>query len=127
MKKSQEHQILEHLKAQYSITHLEAERLFGCSRLAARIADLRKQGWRIMTEMITRNGKRFAEYYLERPWTQDEYDKRQEDARDIEVELRNGTKMRFLSCPGAKWESSNVSLHLAPDDGEPAQREMNLT
>lgn len=49
-----------------SITQLDALNLFGCFRLAARIADIREQGVNIMTEMITVNDKRIASYYLEK-------------------------------------------------------------
>ena len=49
-----------------SITQLDALNMFGCFRLAARIADMREQGFNIMTEMITVNDKRIACYYLEK-------------------------------------------------------------
>ena len=47
-----------------SITQLDALNMFGCFRLAARIADIREEGINIMTEMITVNDKRIAQYYL---------------------------------------------------------------
>lgn len=47
----------------YSITQLEALTQFGCFRLAARIADLRDQGFKIDTKIVTlENGKRIAMY-----------------------------------------------------------------
>jgi hypothetical protein len=47
----------------YSITQLEALNQFGCFRLAARIADLRNQGFKIDTKIVTlENGKRVAMY-----------------------------------------------------------------
>ena len=47
----------------YSITQLEALNQFGCFRLAARIADLRDQGFKIDTKIVTlENGKRVAMY-----------------------------------------------------------------
>jgi hypothetical protein len=47
----------------YSITQLEALNQFGCFRLAARIADLRDQGFKIDTKIVTlENGKRIAMY-----------------------------------------------------------------
>lgn len=47
------------------INHLEAERRFGCTRLAARIKDLRNIGWNIETiPCVTKKGKRFAAYEL---------------------------------------------------------------
>jgi hypothetical protein len=40
--------------------------MFRCTRLAARIADLKDEGYRIETTMETSdlNGKRFARYFL---------------------------------------------------------------
>jgi hypothetical protein len=47
----------------YSITQLEALTKFGCFRLAARIANLRDQGFKIETKIVTlENGKRVAMY-----------------------------------------------------------------
>ena len=57
--KSQKDAILEYLEEGNSITQLDALTLFGCSRLAARIGDLRKDGWSIQSEMVkvpTRGG-----------------------------------------------------------------------
>jgi hypothetical protein len=50
----------------YSITQLDALNMFGCFRLAARIADIRDQGLNIVTDMITVNDKRVANYYLQK-------------------------------------------------------------
>jgi hypothetical protein len=47
-----------------SITQLEALNMFGCFRLAARIANIREEGLDIVTDMITVNDKRIAQYYL---------------------------------------------------------------
>jgi len=33
-------------------------------RLAARISDLKKEGWDIRKKMIDKNGKQFAQYWL---------------------------------------------------------------
>lgn len=44
--------ILAHLRAGYSLTPLEAMDLFGCIRLAARIYDLRQDGWPIEDEKV---------------------------------------------------------------------------
>ena len=52
------------LKQGNSITPLEALNKFGCFRLGARIADLRKAGYNIETKMVEQNGKRFAQYRL---------------------------------------------------------------
>ncbi len=38
--------------------------MFGCFRLAARIADLRNQGYTIWTDYVTVNNKTFAAYKL---------------------------------------------------------------
>lgn len=47
------------------ITALDALREAGCFRLAARISDLKAQGWDISSEMVTvESGKRVARYRL---------------------------------------------------------------
>lgn len=56
--------IEKHLKKGKSITPIEALNLFGCFRLAARIADLRKSGMHIVTSYTERDGKRWATYRL---------------------------------------------------------------
>lgn len=61
---SQAAQILAMLK-QGPITALEALQVAGCMRLAARIADLRQQGYDITTEEFkTPTGKHIARYHL---------------------------------------------------------------
>ena len=47
-----------------SITQLDALNMFGCFRLAARIANIREEGLDIVTDMIIVNDKRIAQYYL---------------------------------------------------------------
>jgi len=47
-----------------SITQLDALNMFGCFRLAARIANIREEGLDIVTDMLTVNDKRIASYYL---------------------------------------------------------------
>jgi len=47
-----------------SITQLDALNMFGCFRLAARIANIREEGFDIVTDMITLNNKRVANYRL---------------------------------------------------------------
>jgi hypothetical protein len=47
-----------------SITQMDALNMFGCFRLAARIANIREEGFDIVTDMITVNDKRMAQYYL---------------------------------------------------------------
>ena len=62
---SQNNAILSHLKSARSITPLQALRLFGCLRLAARIQDLRDSGHRIETMMVpTDSGKLIGSYSL---------------------------------------------------------------
>ena len=63
---SQNTAILAHLRAGKRITGLDALTRFGCSRLAARILDLRQAGHPITGETITTDtGKRCKEYRLE--------------------------------------------------------------
>lgn len=59
---SQGQQIFTHLKRHGSITPLQALDRYGCMRLAARIGELRERGHKIETNMIERNGSRFAQY-----------------------------------------------------------------
>ena len=57
--------ILAHLRAGNRITALEALDAFGCFRLAARIHELRRDGWGIQERTVeTRGGKRVAEYSI---------------------------------------------------------------
>jgi hypothetical protein len=49
-----------------SITQLDALNIFGCFRLSARIANLREEGFDIVTDMVNVNDKRIAKYYLNR-------------------------------------------------------------
>jgi len=61
---SQKSEILEHLQKGNTLTHLECEDLFNCSRLAARANDLKKEGEPVESRMITtRTGKHVAQYY----------------------------------------------------------------
>ncbi len=61
---SQNTKILERLRLGISLTSSDARKLVGCDRLAARIFDLRRVGWQIDTDIIYRNGKRFACYSI---------------------------------------------------------------
>jgi len=57
--------ILRHLQSGGTLTALDALDLFGCNRLAARIADLRAKGYRVQSTLIELpNGKRVASYKL---------------------------------------------------------------
>ena len=46
------------------LTSLDALNGCGCMRLAARINELRADGHVIGTEMVSKNGKKFAQYFL---------------------------------------------------------------
>jgi len=61
---SQKTQIRAYLESGNAITPLEALEMFGCFRLGARIYDLRRDGMAIERDMVERNGKRFASYFL---------------------------------------------------------------
>lgn len=69
-KLTQKKVILAHLKRFGSIEPLTALREYGCYRLGARIADLRRDGYNIITETMTAYSKitgkpvRFANYKL---------------------------------------------------------------
>lgn len=57
--------IAEWLEKGYSITSLEALRMFGCMRLASRIHDLKERGMNIGKKIVTlSNNKRVCEYFL---------------------------------------------------------------
>ena len=62
---SQSKLVLEHLRRNSNLTAIEALQRYDTFRLAARIADLRKQGHNIVTHAIElQNGKRVACYSL---------------------------------------------------------------
>ena len=61
---SQAEKILSVLKSGRPMTPMIALRRFGCFRLAARIADLRREGHRIRSRLMTVRGKRFAAYWM---------------------------------------------------------------
>ena len=61
--------ILRHMKTYGSINHKDAEREYGCTRLAARISDLRRRGVAIQSEIVTGKNRfgndiHYAEYRL---------------------------------------------------------------
>jgi hypothetical protein len=56
--------VLEHLLLKGTITPLDALVEYGCFRLGARIYDLKKRGYKIMTHHETKNGKTYARYEL---------------------------------------------------------------
>lgn len=60
---TQNQKILQHMRLHGSITPLEALRDYGCMRLAARIADLRKDGVLITAELekgVNKNGEKIV-------------------------------------------------------------------
>lgn len=66
---TQNERILRHLRDYGSITQLEAMQEYGIMRLASRISDLRRMGYKIEREMIARNNRygeatRFASYRI---------------------------------------------------------------
>lgn len=65
VKESQCKRIATYLKKGGRLTPIDALNLFGCFRLSARIADLRKMGYKVKTRIVSRNRKNYAEYYLE--------------------------------------------------------------
>jgi uncharacterized small protein (DUF1192 family) len=63
--KPQTQQVFEHLKRKGSITQMQALRLYGVGRLAARIGELRAAGYGIETEYVSQKAPktgRFARY-----------------------------------------------------------------
>lgn len=64
-KLSQNEKILRWLQKGNSITQKTAVNMFACYRLSARIANLKAQGYKITTEMETKNGSTYARYRLE--------------------------------------------------------------
>lgn len=65
-KKSQADAIKDYLLQGHSITPLDALEMFGCFRLGARIADLKKQGYKIESSIKKdeRTGKRYGLYKM---------------------------------------------------------------
>jgi hypothetical protein len=59
--------ILHDLIAGKRITPIDALEKYGCFRLSGRIHDLKRAGWQIKADSIlTKSGKRVAQYYLEK-------------------------------------------------------------
>jgi sulfur transfer protein SufE len=61
---TQKEAILKYLQSGNSITGLEALRLFGTMKLATRISELRRDGIEIMHQMVNRNDKWVAKYFI---------------------------------------------------------------
>lgn len=64
-KPTQEQWIIVYMKKYGSITPKEAIYGYSIMRLASRICDLRKQGYKIKSEMVYKDGEHFARYSLE--------------------------------------------------------------
>jgi len=66
---SQERKIMGHMFQGNRITPLDALNLYGCGRLAARIADIKKRGIDVKSEFVTLpSGKRVKSYWIEDPY-----------------------------------------------------------
>jgi len=61
---SQNKAILKALKGGEKLTALDIFKRFNSIRASARIFDIRDMGYDVRTDMVKRNGKRVAEYYL---------------------------------------------------------------
>lgn len=65
---SQSAQILRHLNSVGPLTSMQAIDRFGCTRLAARVADLKAEGYDILTEKVkVQSGCTVARYSLANP------------------------------------------------------------
>lgn len=64
MTETQNRMILAHLRKGHSITFWEAVERFGCMHLPRRILDLKEAGHNIKDQWITRDGKRFKQWWL---------------------------------------------------------------
>lgn len=72
--KSQEAQILEHLKAGNTLTPIEALKMFDSFRLGARIHRIKEAGHTILTKLIkTNTNKIIAQYSFENVDTNGQY------------------------------------------------------
>jgi hypothetical protein len=63
---SQRQEILRHLAKGRTLTPLEALEKFGTFRLAARIEEIRHDGFKVNTEMVKVGGARVARYRIAR-------------------------------------------------------------
>ena len=57
--------ILVHLKAGFTLTPLDALKMFGSFRLGAVIFELKKEGYNIITTMVSNGSSHFASYKIE--------------------------------------------------------------
>ena len=56
--------IVKDLEKGKNITALDALKNYGCLRLAARVLDIKNAGYNVDQNMVKKNGKTFASYYL---------------------------------------------------------------
>ena len=66
MSDSQRMQILRHMWSGNSITTMEAFEKFRCTRLAARVVEIRESGHNVTAEMVKIGGARVARYRIAR-------------------------------------------------------------
>lgn len=76
MKENQTSAVLNHLLSGKTLTSMEAFQLFGCTRLSAKVFELRKKGYNIEcveVESTTRYGTlcRYANYFIPREYLKD--------------------------------------------------------
>lgn len=64
---SQTEAILNHFQKGKSLTPLTALTRFGCMALSQRAGDLRRAGYPVQSEWVTRQGKRFKRYFIVTP------------------------------------------------------------
>lgn len=56
--------LLRAMKRGERLTVASAPSQYGCYALSQRVSELKKMGWPVKSQMVERNGKRFAEYWL---------------------------------------------------------------
>lgn len=64
MSETQNKAIKAYLQKGFELTHLQAERLFGCARLAARVYDLKGEGCDIESRWLDVGDKSFKAYRM---------------------------------------------------------------
>ena len=56
--------LLRAMKRGERLTVASALSQYGCYAISQRVGELKKMGWPVQSQMVERNGKRFAEYWL---------------------------------------------------------------